>query len=149
MKEEIKENFSVDPDAIIPKQSQIEFIKSDEIILYIVNKEALFIRFNDVLLPSIQAILNNIITLPKVTIDKGAIPYIIKGAHIMVPGIIEIDPEVKKDSFVVIVDETHKKPIAIGKVVMDIDEIKKSNKGKAIENLHYVGDKIWNFLKQL
>ena len=145
----IEKKFLLDPYTLIPKQNQVELIKFDEISLYVVNGVVLFIEFEDVLVPSIQAMLKNKINLPKVVIDKGAIPYVTKGAHIMVPGITKVDPEIKKDMYVVIIDETHNKPLTIGKALMAADEIKNTNKGKAVQNLHYVGDKIWNFIKHL
>ncbi|MHA1377680.1 MAG: DUF1947 domain-containing protein [Candidatus Helarchaeota archaeon] len=145
----VKNKFLLDPYTLLPKQCQVELIKSDEISLYVINGNVLFIKFKDKLLPSINAMLKNLITLPKVTIDKGAIPYITNGAHIMSPGITKIDPTIKKDQFVVIIDEFHNKPLAIGRALQDAEAIKKTEKGKVIENLHYVGDKIWNFIKQL
>ncbi|MHA1382165.1 MAG: DUF1947 domain-containing protein [Candidatus Helarchaeota archaeon] len=149
LRENIKNQFSLNADILFPKQSKVELIKSDEISLYVVNNEVLFIKFKDDLLPSINAMLKNLITLPKVTIDKGAVPYIVKGAHVMAPGITEIDPQVKSGTYVIIVDETHNKPLAIGRALESAEQIKNKKKGKVIQNLHYVGDKIWNFIKQL
>ncbi|NVM03369.1 MAG: DUF1947 domain-containing protein [Candidatus Helarchaeota archaeon] len=149
LRETIKNKFLLEPDLLIPKNSQVELIKSDEINLYVVNKQVMFIEFKEELLPSIQAMIRDLIILPKVTVDKGAIPYVTKGAQVMVPGITEVDPNIKNGDYVVIVDETHNKPIAIGIALMDSEQIKNSNKGKAIQNLHYVGDKIWTFIKQL
>ncbi len=149
LRETIKKKFFLDPELLIPKNSQVELIKSDEINLYVINKQVLFIKFEDELLPSIQAMIEDLIILPKITVDKGAIPYVTKGAQVMVPGITEVDPKIQKGDYVVIVDEIHDKPIAIGIALMDSEQIKSSNKGKAIQNLHYVGDKIWTFIKQL
>ncbi len=149
LREKIKEQFLVDPYTLIPKQSEVELIKSDEFSLYIVNKHALLIEFKDILLPSLHSLLENKLNLPTITVDKGAVPYVTKGAHIMAPGIMKVDPIIKEGTFVAIIDETHHKPLAIGKAVLDADEIQKSGKGKAVHNLHYIGDKIWSFVKQL
>ncbi|ENN96481.1 RNA-binding protein [Methanocaldococcus villosus KIN24-T80] len=62
----------------------------------------------------------------------------------MVPGIKEVD-NFNKGDVVFVLDEVHKKPICVGIALMSHEEIKNSEKGKAIKNIHYVGDKIWNF----
>ena len=72
-----------------------------------------------------------------------AIPFIIKGADIMRPGIKELD-EFEKNEIIVIVDETHQKPLAIGISMFSRSEIKEMDKGKVIKNIHYVGDVTWN-----
>ncbi|MFX1450619.1 MAG: DUF1947 domain-containing protein [Promethearchaeota archaeon] len=149
LQDKVQKNFLLDPYTIIPKNSQIEYIRGEELAIYAINKRVMFIEFKDTLLPSLQAMIEDLITLPKVTVDKGAIPYVTKGAQIMVPGITKVDPEIKKGDYVVIIDEIYNKPIAIGKSLMDSEEIESLNKGKAVKNLHYVGDKIWNFIKQL
>ena len=42
-----------------------------------------------------------------------------------------------------IVDETHKKLLAIGITLISGEEMIKNDFGKAIETKHYVGDDIW------
>ena len=51
----------------------------------------------------------------------------------------------EKCCFVVIRDEKHSKPLAIGEALFSSEEISKMEKGKVILNLHYIGDKIWTF----
>ena len=149
LREKIRNEFKLDPLTLLPKQCQVELIKSDEISLYVVNDSVLFIEFKENLLPSINAMLKNLLKLPKVVIDKGAVPYVTNGANVMAPGITEIDPDIKKDTYVVIEDEKFNKPLAIGRALKDAEEINRNKKGKVIENLHFVGDKVWDFIKQL
>ncbi len=52
---------------------------------------------------------------------------------------------IKKGDIVLIVDETHKKPLAIGVSLITGPEMVENDSGKAIETKHYVGDNIWNF----
>jgi predicted ribosome-associated RNA-binding protein Tma20 len=47
------------------------------------------------------------------------------------------------------VDEKHGKPIAIGEILYDKDAAKKVTHGVVVRNVHFVGDKIWNFIKTL
>ena len=79
-------------------------------------------------------------------VDVGAIAYVCNGADIMIPGIRKINGEIKKGSAVLIRDEKYDKKLALGVSLFDDDEIKSMKKGKVIENLHYVGDKIWQLI---
>ena len=62
----------------------------------------------------------------------------------MAPGIVDADPSILKDDYVWICDENNKKPLAIGIALMSGEQMKQSKEGKAIKNLHYVGDELWN-----
>jgi len=85
--------------------------------------------------------------LKYIIVDKGAVPYITNGADIMRPGIIKIDPSIKKGNIVKIQEETYNKTIAIGKALFDATEIQSIEKGKVINNLHTINDEIWKFSK--
>ena len=79
----------------------------------------------------------------------GAIPYVCKGANIMVPGIVEVNGDFKKGDVLLVVDEKHSKAIAIGESLLSSDELFKVKKGVAAKNLHFVSDKIWNIANKL
>ena len=107
-----------------------------------VNGEISFFFLNQKPIPTLKLILKNNF-LPKIVIDMPAVKFIANGADVMRPGIKEID-NFNKDAIVVIVDETHQKPLAIGQAQHDSEEMKSLESGKVIKNLHHVGDKIWN-----
>ena len=52
-----------------------------------------------------------------------------------------------KDAVVVIRDERHGKALAIGIALQGSEELKQTKKGKSIENLHFVGDELWEAYK--
>ena len=81
--------------------------------------------------------------LPAVVVDMGAIPYVCNGAGVMAPGIVEIKTPFKEGEIVVVRDVRHGKALSIGKALKSSVEIMSNKKGKVIENLHYVGDRIW------
>jgi len=118
---------------------------NDDVQLYLVNGVPYFIRLVDLLFPSLKAILNGVVLLPKVTVDMGAVGFITKGADIMVPGIVKVDDNVKQFHLVEVTDEKHSKPLSVGLALMDAETIKSSSKGPAVKNLHYVGDTYWSF----
>ncbi|MDH5634476.1 MAG: RNA-binding protein, partial [Candidatus Bathyarchaeota archaeon] len=76
-------------------------------------------------------------------------PYVCNGADVMAPGIVGFEGDFGKDDFVVIVDERHRKPIAMTVAFFNSEEAKKLERGKVLKNVHYVGDNVWNLTKQL
>ncbi len=124
-------------------------VLEDKTELYVVGNQLWLIRRDDFFIPALQALLEKTVTLPKVVIDMGAVPYIAKGADVMAPGIVEIPAGLQTGAFVVIIDQNNRTPLAVGRLRMDSAEISIMEKGRAIETLHYVGDKLWNLMKQL
>ncbi|RME79017.1 MAG: RNA-binding protein, partial [Methanobacteriota archaeon] len=116
-------------------------IAKKESLLYVDGKLLAFLRDGEVI-PSLVAVMEKIVALPKVVVDVGAIRYIASGADVMRPGIVELD-DFDEGSIVAVVDERHGKELAIGKALKSSEEIKKASAGKVIKTLHYVGDNMW------
>ena len=75
----------------------------------------------------------------------GAIRFVSNGADIMSPGIVAASEGVEAGDIVLIIDETHGKPLAIGVSLISGEEMVANDSGKAVATKHYVGDDIWNF----
>ncbi|MEM3640979.1 MAG: RNA-binding protein [Candidatus Bathyarchaeia archaeon] len=86
---------------------------------------------------------------PKVVVDMGAVPHICNGADVMAPGIVRFEQDFKKGDLVFVVDEKHCKPIALGETLYNADTAKKAKQGVIVKNIHFVGDEVWNFIKEL
>ncbi|MDM7913227.1 MAG: RNA-binding protein [Methanotrichaceae archaeon] len=80
-----------------------------------------------------------------VVVDSGAVRFIVNGADVMKPGIVSADPEIAPGDLVIVVEERHKKPLAIGRAPIPGTEMK--GEGKAIKSLHHVGDQVWKGLE--
>ena len=78
-----------------------------------------------------------------VTVDMGAVPFITNGADCMGPGIVEADDSIAAGDLVWIRDVKNKMPLAIGISERSGEELMEKKPGKAIKNLHNVGDKLW------
>jgi PUA domain protein len=78
-----------------------------------------------------------------VTVDMGAVPFITNGADCMGPGIVEADDSIAAGDFVWIRDVKNKVPLAIGISERSGEELMQKKPGKAIKNIHNVGDKLW------
>lgn len=117
----------------------------DGVDIVYVNDTSSFLKIGNNFIPSLKLL----ISLPKdkipskVVIDMGAVPFISKGADVMRPGIKEVDTGIEKDDAVIILDEKHGKPIAVGIAMFSSSDILSMKEGKVIKNIHYVGDKIW------
>ncbi|MBW2970739.1 RNA-binding protein, partial [Candidatus Woesearchaeota archaeon] len=69
--------------------------------------------------------------------------FMVNGADVMRPGIVEMG-DFNKGDFVVIVDEKHGKQLVIGKALFSSKDMRQMDKGKVIQNIHHVGDESWN-----
>jgi len=78
-----------------------------------------------------------------VTVDMGAVPFITNGADCMGPGIVEADPSIKAGDLVWIKDVKNGMPLAIGVSERSGQELIQKAPGKAVRNIHNVGDKLW------
>ncbi len=134
--QEFNANFS--------KKNQIVLIQNNDLKLILVDKRPSFFYYQDKISPTLKYLQSNLI-LKKITVDMGAIKFVINGADIMRPGIVNIENEIEKNEFIVIVDENNGKPLAVGVALLNTEEMKETKSGKVIKNIHYVGDKIWRY----
>lgn len=81
-----------------------------------------------------------------VVVDMGAVRFVTNGADVMSPGIVDADEKIEVGDFVWICDEKNLKPLAVGFALVSGVDMKSGGSGKAIKNVHFVGDTIWNFV---
>lgn len=113
----------------------------DGTVVYIVDGDVQLARKGGLLFPALTN--PNIAELPSVVVDRGAIPYVCNGADVMTPGVKDIRGEFEEGGLVVVRDIEHSKALAVGTAIFPSRELRKMNKGKAVRNLHFVGDKLW------
>ena len=116
--------------------------KINDTKLMFVNKKPYFFKNENIWIPTLFSVRDLKLELKKVTVDKGAVPFIVNGADVMRPGITGLD-DFGENETIQIVDENNKVAIAIGEALFDSEKIKTLNSGKVIKTLHYVGDFIW------
>ena len=122
----------------------LEKITLDEYSLILVDGRPLLFEMEEQLFPTIRGALEMDLNKRIVTVDKGAVSFVSNGADIMAPGIVDADSEIKKGDLVIIVEQTHRKPLAIGKALMNGPQMVEADSGKAIKSITHVGDKLWN-----
>ena len=62
---------------------------------------------------------------------------------------MRIEGEFGKGDIVIVMDMKHGKALALGESLLDADVAKTTKKGPVIKTLHYVSDKIWEYIKNL
>ena len=121
----------------------LERITLEEHSIILVDGKPLLFEIEGHLFPTVRGALEMGLQKRVVTVDKGAVRFVSNGADIMAPGIVAADPEIKEGDLVIVVEETHKKALAIGKALMGGQEMVEATSGKAIKSITHVGDKLW------
>ena len=125
----------------LSKKDQVELVEDEFKILFINNQPAFF-YFKDKPVPTLKYLQTHEV-LKKITVDMGAVKFVVNGADIMRPGIVEIEDGINKDDFIVIIDVNNKKLLSVGIALLGTEEMRSVDSGKVIKNIHYVGDKLW------
>jgi malignant T-cell-amplified sequence len=161
---------------VLPKKASLEQAKLPErASVYFLDGQPLFFQYDNgaPLLPHLKLVHRFPGAFPTITIDRGAIRFVLSGATLMAPGltskggrlpvpkerpgepIAEGSPnegpdeeghwsrELKKGEPVVVLAEGKEEACLVGILNMGTDEIKAKEKGPAIEDGHYLGDGLW------
>jgi len=85
-----------------------------------------------------------------VKVDRGAIRFLLAGAHMMCPGLTSAggylppdDAALAPGTPVAIYAEGKDHPVGIGITKLATDEMRKVNKGVGVETVTYLGDDLW------
>ena len=110
--------------------------------------ELILINEGGILFPSLRLLQEIPSQFSFVTVDNGAIRYILNGANVFAPGIVGYS-SFKKDD-VVLIKNLKGTIIAVGIAVRDSVRLSQSLQspkkvGKVLNNIHYLHDDFWNF----
>jgi PUA domain protein len=122
----------------------VELASGREILL--VNGKPLFLKLRDGIFPTLASLEQ--MRLKRVVVDMGAVPHVAKGADVMAPGVVSVGRDIRVNEAVVVANERHGKPLAIGLALVPGEEMKRP-KGKVVKNLHHVGDEVWRFQEKV
>lgn len=88
--------------------------------------------------------------LPKVQVDRGAIRFLLAGAHMMCPGLTSAggylppaEEIIPTERLVAIHAEGKEHAVGVGITKMSTEDMKKINKGVGVETATYLGDDLW------
>ncbi len=127
------------------KNLKIHHIENDAQI--ITGKDLMILKIGEIILPFLSQ--NSLLEkFPHVMVDMGAVKFMCKGANVMRPG-IQCYSEFDIDEIVCVVEESQKKFLAVGKAAVPSSELETMEKGKVIENMHYISDQFWELGKTI
>ena len=78
-----------------------------------------------------------------VTVDMGAVKFVYNGADVMGPGVVDCDRTIAEGDVVWIRDVNNLRPLAVGKALVTGEALSRKEKGKTVQSIHHVGDKLW------
>jgi malignant T-cell-amplified sequence len=92
--------------------------------------------------------------LPAVGVDRGAIRFLLQGAHMMCPGMTSkggylppAESELMAGTPVALHAEGKEHAVGIGILKLSTEEIKRVNKNVGVETITYLGDELWQAQK--
>ncbi|MEM3726562.1 MAG: RNA-binding protein [Candidatus Bathyarchaeia archaeon] len=145
---EVSERLNVNLEENFKTKVNVEVVETEFAEIFLINGKPLLAKAEGKAFPTL--IFNEIFPLTsKVVVDMGAVPHVCNGANVMAPGIVGFDGNFRKGDYVLIVDERHRKPIAVGEALYDAVEAKNVKQGIVVKNMHFISDRIWNFIKKL
>mmetsp|Transcript_30981 Transcript_30981/g.41118 ORF Transcript_30981/g.41118 Transcript_30981/m.41118 type:complete len:198 (-) Transcript_30981:244-837(-) len=150
-------------DELLPKKPPlVQYKVGPHLMLYCRGSEPVFFQQRDgPILPSLKFVHKYpSLDFTKVVVDKGAIPFLLGGAHCMCPGLTnpggwmpedgkEQDvrgfdvPGLEVGDGVVIYAEGKELPLAVGVMKLSSAQVREKNKGVGIEVAHFLGDGLY------
>jgi PUA-domain protein len=145
---EVSEKLKINVNSIFESKSNIDIVEADAGKIFLVDGKPLFFKAENRILPMLF-FHDFVLKAPKIIVDMGAVPHVCNGADLMAPGIVRVEGEFAKGDLVLIADENHEKPLALGESLYDAESVRNVKAGAVVKNIHFVSDKIWNFAKTI
>ena len=137
-----------DDSTVLAKKGRLEAVETESAEIFLLDGKPILIKIADKIFPTLVS--KEIFDVaPRIVVDMGAVPYICKGANVMAPGIRRFEGQFQKGDIVFVIDEKHGKPIAVGETLYEKEEAMKTKQGIVVKTLHFVGDRMWNSIKEL
>jgi len=146
--EEASKKSKLDLEELFGGKVTVEVVESDVGEIYLIGGKPLLFKSIDRVLPTLL-FSEFTAKASRVIVDMGAIPYVCKGATVMAPGIVRYEGDFVTGDLVLIADIKHGKALAFGEALIDSASARVIKKGPVVKTLHYVSDKIWDYIKTL
>lgn len=143
---EVSERLGPDVEQFLGSKTRVEVNETETAEVFIFDGKPLLARSGGEIFPtlSFEELFS---AIPRIVVDMGAVPYVCKGADVMAPGVRAVKGEFKENALILVVDERHGKPLAVGIALFNSEDMKAARGGKTVKNIHYVGDKLWNHMR--
>jgi len=137
-----------DLEVLFGDSANVEVVESDVGEIYLIGSKPLLYKSGEKILPTLL-FSEFTAKAPKIIVDMGAIPYVCKGADVMAPGIVRVEGNFGSGDLVLVADMKFGKALALGTSLMDAETARATKKGPVVKTLHFVSDKIWDYIKTL
>ncbi|MCW4019321.1 MAG: DUF1947 domain-containing protein [Candidatus Bathyarchaeota archaeon] len=145
---QVAQKLKIDLEALVGSKVSVEKVETDFGELLLIDSKPLLFKMGEAVFPTLMSELI-VAQLSRAVVDMGAVRFVCNGADVMAPGIVRYEGEFDVGDVVVIVDEKHGKPLALGEALYSSAEAKGVKQGPVVKSRHYVSDKIWSFAKTL
>jgi PUA-domain protein len=146
--DEVSKRIHFNAEEALGKKTSVEVVESEVGLIYLVDGKPALFKVKDKVLPTLQ-FGEFVSKASKAIVDMGAVPFVCKGADVMAPGIVRFEGEFAVGDLLVVADVKFGKALALGEALMDSATARQTKKGPVVKTQHYVGDKIWDYLKTL
>ena len=145
---EASANLKLNLETLFGVKVIVEVVESEVGAIYLIGGKPLLYKTDNKIIPTLH-FTEFTKSAPKIVVDMGAVPYVCKGATVMAPGIVRIEGDFGKADLVVVVDVKFGKALGLGESIIDADTARQTKKGPVVKNLHWVGDKVWDYTKTI
>jgi len=125
-------------------EAQVEHASSKEGDILILDKVPTFFSVKGNFYLTLKGHSRYAVITKYVTVDMGAIPFLVNGADVMAPGILDADISIREGDIIWVRDEKNLKPILVGQSSECGERLISLSRGKVVKTLHFVGDDLWN-----
>jgi len=133
------------------KDSLVNAKCREHISIFTVHGEPLFFQhFDGPIYPTLRVLHKYPYILPMVRVDRGAIRFLLAGAHMMCPGLTSAggylppaDAALPAGALVAIHAEGKEHAVGVGITKMGTEAMRTVNKGVGVETMTYLGDDLW------
>ncbi len=143
LQEQLSQMFS---GVFIDKNSVVESGVLGDWQVVLVDDDVVFVRVDSQVLFTLNGIEKYQPAEKFVVVDMGAVRFVVNGADVMTPGIVGADTGIVVGDPVWVCDEKHRKPLAVGWALVSGEEMVDKDMGKAVKNVHFVGDELWKLI---
>jgi len=144
---DLNQRLKTDVEQLLGSKPRIEVNVTKDLEILILNGKPLLARSGGELFPTL-AFEELFPFMSRIVVDMGAVPYVCKGADVMAPGVVNVRGEFEEKDLLLVADERHGKPLAIGVALFNSHAVKNMKHGKIVKNIHHVGDKLWDYLRE-
>ena len=144
---DFSQRLKTNVEQLLGSKPRIEVNETEAAEIFILNGKPFLARSDGELFPTL-AFEEAFPFISRIVVDMGAVPYVCKGADVMAPGVVSVKGEFEENDLLLVIDERHSKPLAIGVALFNSQVIKNMKHGKIVKNIHHVGDKLWNYLRE-